>query len=255
MLVLKSQLTSAHVTSAAVHLGACLILRCALQLKIHTLCAIQRGGCSVWYHFSCCSPAQGELSSLLCWSSSTYSISRYGILRRNEHQIENLLLQVPLPESPAWWDLFNVAKQDLLEVACEVLSLYKLPKAEYAPISKDAQREQRHLAALQQTAASPISGRPTPARSPGTASAGAVHQLDLGRDAAAAPAGDHGSDEPVNSAGQASSALQQVSLPFSPQKPCLVQVCRISVYTICTFSNTMSIGVHSQCKSSSDWCT
>ena len=119
---------------------------------------------------------------------------------------------MPLPENPAWWDLFSVAKQDLLEVACEVLSLYQLPKAEYAPISKDAQREQRHLAALKQTTASPISGRPTPARSPGTGSVGAVHQLDLTRDAAAAPAGDPGSDEHVNSAGQASSALRQVSL-------------------------------------------
>lgn len=123
----------------------------------------------------------------------------------------SLLLQVPLPENPAWWDLFSVAKQDLLEVACEVLSLYHLPKAEYAPISRDAQREQRHLAALKQTAASPISGRPTPARSPGTASAGAAQQLDLTRDAAAAPAGDHGSDEHINSVGHASSALHQVS--------------------------------------------
>lgn len=116
-----------------------------------------------------------------------------------------------MPENPAWWDLFSVAKQDLLEVACEVLSLYQLPKAEYAPISKDAQREQRHLAALKQTTASPISGRPTPARSPGTGSVGAVHQLDLTRDAAA-PAGEPGSDEHVNSAGQASSALRQVGL-------------------------------------------
>lgn len=104
-----------------------------------------------------------------------------------------------------------MSKQDLLEVACEVLSLYELPKAKYAPISKDAQREQRHLAALKQTAASPISGRPTPARSPGTASVGAGQPLDLTQDPAAAPAGDHGSDEHVNSAGHASSALRQVS--------------------------------------------
>lgn len=117
-----------------------------------------------------------------------------------------------MPENPAWWDLFSVAKQDLLEVACEVLSLYQLSKAEYAPISKDAQREQRHLAALKQTTASPISLRPTPARSPGTGSAGAVQALDPTLDAAAAPAGDHGSDEHVNSTGHASSALRQVSL-------------------------------------------
>ena len=121
---------------------------------------------------------------------------------------------MPLPENPAWWDLFSVAKQDLLEVACEVLGLYQLPKAEYVPISKDAQREQRHLAALKQTTASPISGRPTPARSPGIGSADLVQQPDLMRDAAAAPAGDHGSDEHVNSAGHASSALRQVSLLF-----------------------------------------
>lgn len=103
-----------------------------------------------------------------------------------------------------------MSKQDLLEVACEVLSLYELPKAQYAPISKDAQREQRHLAALKQTAASPISGHPNPGRSPGTASVGAGQQLDLARDAAAAPAGDHVSDGHVNSAGHASSALRQV---------------------------------------------
>ena len=101
-----------------------------------------------------------------------------------------------------------MAKKDLMEVACEVLNLYQLPKAEYAPISKDAQREQRHLAALQQATASPISGRPTPAASPGTASAGAVQQLDLTRDAA--PAAKHGSDDQAYSAGHASSALHQV---------------------------------------------
>lgn len=157
----------------------------------------------MWNHFPGCAPAEGKVPVLLvtglhlpqceaCFDTGTP------------------LLQVPLPENPAWWDLFSVAKQDLLEVACEVLSLYQLPKAEYAPISKDAQREQRHLAALKQTTASPISGRPTPARSPGTGSVGAVQQLDLTRDAAAAPAGDPGSDEHVNSAGQASSVLRQV---------------------------------------------
>lgn len=120
------------------------------------------------------------------------------------------MLQIPLPEDPAWWDLFNVAKHDLLEVACEVLDLYKLPKAEYAPISKDAQREQRHAAALQQSAASPISGHPTPARSPGTTSVGAVHKVEHARGASAAPAGDPGSGDGVNSAGPSSSALHQV---------------------------------------------
>lgn len=128
-------------------------------------------------------------------------------------------LRIPLPEGPAWWDLFNVAKHDLLEVACEVLDLYKLPKAEYAPISKDAQREQRHAAALeqrhaaalQQSAASPISGHPTPARSPGTTSVGAVHKLEHARGASAAPAGDAGSGDGVNSAGQSSSALHQTN--------------------------------------------
>ena len=135
------------------------------------------------------------------------------------------LLQIPLPEGPAWWDLFNVAKHDLLEVACEVLDLYKLPKAEYAPISKDAQREQRHAAALeqrhaaalQQSAASPISGHPTPARSPGTTSVGAVHKLEHARGASAAPAGDAGSGDGVNSAGQSSSALHQVQCVSNSQ--------------------------------------
>ena len=119
------------------------------------------------------------------------------------------LLQIPLPEDPAWWDLFNVAKHDLLEVACEVLDLYKLPKAEYAPISKDAQREHRHAAALQQSAASPISGHPTPARSPGT-SVGAVQKVEHARGATAVPAGDPGDGDGVNSAGHSSSALHQV---------------------------------------------
>ena len=181
-------------------------------------------------------------------------------LHHNEQkglETQKSLLQVSLPESPAWWDLFNVAKQDLLEVACEVLSLYQLPKAEYAPISKDAQREQRHLAALQQTAASPVSGRPTPARSPGTASAGAVQQLDLGRDAAAAPAGDRGSDDNVNSAGQASSALRQVSLACSFQKPCLVEFFEhLSSYChYLRFQQHMFHGVHSQRQCGSYQCT
>lgn len=120
-----------------------------------------------------------------------------------------------------------MSKQDLLEVACEVLSLYELPKAEYAPISKDAQREQRHLAALKQTAASPISGRPNPGRSPGTASVGAGQQLDLARDTAAAPAGDHGSDGHVNSAEHASSALRQVRAPtmYRAKSLCLLANC------------------------------
>ena len=116
------------------------------------------------------------------------------------------MLQIPLPENPAWWDVFSVAKNDLLEVACEVLNLYKLPKAEYAPISKDAQREQRHAAALQQSAASPMSGHPTPARSPGTMSFGAAQTGDI------APAGDPGSGDHINSVGQASSTLHQVRL-------------------------------------------
>lgn len=115
-------------------------------------------------------------------------------------------MQIPLPEKPAWWDVFSVAKQELLEVASEVLSLYDLPKAEYAAISKDAQREQRHLAALQQSAASPISGRPTPARSPGAASAGTAPAEER----TAAPAGESG--EHMHSAGQASSTLRQVLL-------------------------------------------
>lgn len=93
-----------------------------------------------------------------------------------------------------------------------MLDLYKLPKAEYAPISKDAQRELRHAAALQQSTASPISGHPTPARSPVTASVGAVGKGDSIHDASAAPAADLGSGDPVNSAGQASSALHQVHL-------------------------------------------
>ncbi len=49
-------------------------------------------------------------------------------------------LQVALPEDPPWWTVFHVKKPDLIEVACEVHSLYQLPKAAYIPLSNEAKK-------------------------------------------------------------------------------------------------------------------
>lgn len=115
------------------------------------------------------------------------------------------MLQVPLPENPAWWELFRVNKSELLEVAVAVSNLYTLPKAAYAPISKDALREQRHAAAAKQSAA-PTSPQPEQARSPVSSMTGGEKTHG-----AAPPPGDAmggGSDERPSSAGNASVAHQ-----------------------------------------------
>lgn len=49
-------------------------------------------------------------------------------------------LQVALPEDPPWWTVFHVKKPDLIEVACEVHSLYQRPKAAYIPLSNEAKK-------------------------------------------------------------------------------------------------------------------
>lgn len=45
--------------------------------------------------------------------------------------------QVPLPENPPWWLVFDADKAGIDEV-CRVLAhLYSLPKAQYVPVYKD----------------------------------------------------------------------------------------------------------------------
>lgn len=45
--------------------------------------------------------------------------------------------QVPLPENPPWWKVFDADKSGIDEV-CKVLAhLYSLPKAQYIPVCKD----------------------------------------------------------------------------------------------------------------------
>lgn len=45
--------------------------------------------------------------------------------------------QVPLPENPPWWKVFDADKSGIDEV-CRVLAhLYTLPKAQYIPVCKE----------------------------------------------------------------------------------------------------------------------
>lgn len=45
--------------------------------------------------------------------------------------------QVPLPENPPWWKVFDADKSGIDEV-CRVLAhLYTFPKAEYIPVCKE----------------------------------------------------------------------------------------------------------------------
>ena len=45
--------------------------------------------------------------------------------------------QVPLPENPPWWKVFDADKSGIDE-GCRVLAeLYSLPKAKYIPVFKD----------------------------------------------------------------------------------------------------------------------
>lgn len=115
--------------------------------------------------------------------------------------------QVPLPENPAWWELFSVEKSELLQVAVAVSNLYALPKAEYAPISKDNLREQRHAAAAKQSAAPP-SPQPEQTKSPLSASTGTEKPNGDVSQAADASGGGGGSDEQPTSAGNTSVAHQ-----------------------------------------------
>lgn len=42
--------------------------------------------------------------------------------------------QEPLPEDPAWWDLFKVNKADMYEVARQVNVLFTMPKVQYISV-------------------------------------------------------------------------------------------------------------------------
>ena len=65
-------------------------------------------------------------------------------------------LQIALPEDPPWWQLSDVAEEDLL-IVCRVMhELYQQPKATYISL--------QHL--RKQAAASPGQARPAPAASP-----------------------------------------------------------------------------------------
>lgn len=49
-------------------------------------------------------------------------------------QAFELCAQIPLPESPPWWELFKVAKADMCAVAREVNALYQMPKVTYISV-------------------------------------------------------------------------------------------------------------------------
>ncbi|XP_030975211.1 cyclin-L1-1-like isoform X4 [Quercus lobata] len=45
--------------------------------------------------------------------------------------------QVPLPENPPWWKVFDADKSGIDEVCRVLAELYSLPKAQYIPVCKD----------------------------------------------------------------------------------------------------------------------
>ncbi|KAL4440342.1 hypothetical protein ABPG75_003343 [Micractinium tetrahymenae] len=83
-------------------------------------------------------------------------------------------LQIPLPEDPAWWLLFEVREEELVEVCRTLCHLYAQPRAQNVPLVKPA--GQSGAAALPAGARSPLSQQqPTPPlRSPAAGSAGAA---------------------------------------------------------------------------------
>ncbi len=40
-------------------------------------------------------------------------------------------LQIPLPENPPWWDLFNTTEKEIAEIANAIQGLYSRPKMEW----------------------------------------------------------------------------------------------------------------------------
>lgn len=45
--------------------------------------------------------------------------------------------QIPLPENPPWWLVFDADKNGIEEVCRVLAELYTLPKAQYIPVYKD----------------------------------------------------------------------------------------------------------------------
>ncbi|KAL4429015.1 hypothetical protein ABPG77_006054 [Micractinium sp. CCAP 211/92] len=80
-------------------------------------------------------------------------------------------LQIPLPEDPAWWLLFEVKEEELVEVCRTLCHLYAQPRAQNVLLTKPA--GQGGSGALPAGARSPLSQQPTPPlRSPAAGSAG-----------------------------------------------------------------------------------
>lgn len=76
--------------------------------------------------------------------------------------------QVPMPESPPWWELFGVSRSQLGEVCTALLELYRLPKAQYIALGRDytaRAEDDAPTPAAPQPAASP-SQQPVPVESP-----------------------------------------------------------------------------------------
>ena len=51
-------------------------------------------------------------------------------------------LQEPLPEEPAWWELFKVEKQDMYAVARQVHALFSMPKVQYISVYRASKQLQ-----------------------------------------------------------------------------------------------------------------
>eukprot|EP00899_Mesostigma_viride_P013039 jgi/Mesvir1/21736/Mv04146-RA.1 len=76
-------------------------------------------------------------------------------------------LQVPLPEDPPWWLLFNVTLPQIVEVCRVITNMYTLPKATYIPLVPEGTVLSSQF--LHKDAAggrSPLESKPTPPPSP-----------------------------------------------------------------------------------------
>lgn len=83
-----------------------------------------------------------------------------------------LPLQIPLPENPPWWLLFEVQEEELVEVCATLCDLYRQPRAQHVPLVKLPPGSAAAAAAAAATR-SPLSHQPTPPlRSPATGTHG-----------------------------------------------------------------------------------
>ena len=60
-------------------------------------------------------------------------------------------LQEPLPNDPAWWELFKVSKEDMYTVARQVHALFSMPKVQYISayrITKPEESKDSHTAPI-----------------------------------------------------------------------------------------------------------